>query len=126
MSKFKEYLIESDDRKIKQRWKQYLKSNAMLRNGVDILNKIKTKGYDAYIVGGGVRDIILGQEPHDIDISTNMPIEDLDAMFKTYDIGKSKDFGIVVVNQGGFQFEIAQLRGNENYMKPKTVRKIIK
>ncbi len=113
--KFQKYLTETDDKEIKQRWNQYLQKNSMLKNGVDILNKINSYGYDAYIVGGGVRDIILGKEPHDIDISTNMPIEKLDTIFKTYDIGKSKDFGIVVVNQGGFQYEIAQFRSEKDY-----------
>jgi tRNA nucleotidyltransferase/poly(A) polymerase len=124
--RLKQFITESEDKEIKQRWDQYVKSDPMIKNAVDILEKINSKGYDAYIVGGAVRDLILGDKPHDIDISTNMPIDELDKIFKTYDIGKSKDFGIVVVNHGGYQYEIAQLRGNEDYRIPKTVRKILK
>ena len=123
--KFKEYLVEADDREIKQRWGQYLKSNNMLKNGVNILKQIKKHGGNAWIVGGAVRDLVVGKEPHDIDIATDLPIDELEKIFKTYDIGKSRDMGIVVINQGGYQFEIAQLRG-EDYTIPKTVRKIIK
>jgi tRNA nucleotidyltransferase/poly(A) polymerase len=113
--RLKQFITESEDKEIKQRWDKYVKSDPMIKNAVDILEKINSKGYDAYIVGGAVRDLILGDKPHDIDISTNMPIDELDKMFKTYDIGKSKDFGIVVVNQGGYQYEIAQFRSESDY-----------
>jgi tRNA nucleotidyltransferase/poly(A) polymerase len=113
--KFKKYLLTEENENIKKRWNDYVKSDPMIKNGVDILKKINSKGYDAYIVGGAVRDLILGIKPHDIDISTNMPIEELNKMFKTYDIGKSKDFGIVTVNQGGYQYEIAQFRSESDY-----------
>ena len=119
-----QYLNESKE--ALKDWKKYIKSNKELSAGVKVLNKINKKGYKAYIVGGSVRDIVLGDlKPHDIDIATNMPMDELNKLFKTYDIGKSKDFGIVVVKEGGYDFEIAQFR-NETYVKPKYVRKIIK
>jgi len=107
-------------------WNNYIKSNKELAAAVKIMNKINKKGYKSYIVGGAVRDIVLGNlKPHDIDIATNMPINELNKIFRTYDIGKSKDFGIVVVKQNGMNFEVAQFR-NDTYIKPKYVRKIIK
>lgn len=121
--KFKRYLKEA--REMFKQWKEYVNRNSELKAAVQILQKINKAGYRAYIVGGSVRDIILGQNPKDVDIATNAPIDLLDKMFKTYDIGKSKDFGIVVAKQGGHDFEIAQFRG-DSYVKPKTVRKIIK
>lgn len=113
--KFNKYMTEAVDKDIKKRWADYIKSDSMIKNGVDILNKINSKGYDAYIVGGAVRDLILGDKPHDIDISTNCPMDVLEKMFKTYDIGKSKTFGIVAVNQGGNTYEIAQFRNESDY-----------
>ena len=107
------YIVENSDDK--KRFNKYLASNGMLKIGVKILRDITKKGYKAYIVGGAVRDLILGHNPHDIDIATNMPVEELEKMYKTYDIGKSKDFGIVVVNVGGHQFEIAQFRQDGKY-----------
>ncbi len=122
--RYENCLNESDDKDIKERWSKYIKSDKMIKNGVDILKIIEKHGGKAWIVGGAVRDLIMGVKPHDIDITTDLSMDKLDKIFKTYDVGRGRDLGIVVVNHGGEQFEIAQLRG-ENYMKPKTVRKII-
>jgi tRNA nucleotidyltransferase/poly(A) polymerase len=97
-------------------WMQYVKKNSELAAGVKVLQKINKAGYKAYIVGGPVRDITLGKQPNDIDIATNMPMDKLGKMFKTYDIGKSKDFGIVVAKEGGYDFEIAQFRADGKYI----------
>ncbi len=97
-------------------WSKYIKSNKELSTAVKIMSKINKKGYKSYIVGGAVRDIILGDlKPHDIDIATNMPINELGKIFKIYDIGKSKNFGIVVVKQNGMDFEVAQFRNDGKY-----------
>jgi tRNA nucleotidyltransferase/poly(A) polymerase len=112
--RFESYIVENTDDK--KRFKEYLKTNGMLKASVSVLNDITKKGYKAYIVGGSVRDIILGHNPHDVDIATNMPMDELEDMYKTYDIGKSKDFGIVVVNVDGHQFEIAQFRQDGKYV----------
>jgi tRNA nucleotidyltransferase/poly(A) polymerase len=99
-----------------KQWKEYVSSNPELKAAVMVLDKIEKAGYRAYIVGGSVRDIILGDlKPHDVDIATNAPMDILDKLFKTYDIGKSKDFGIVVVKAGSFSFEIAQFRKDGKY-----------
>jgi tRNA nucleotidyltransferase/poly(A) polymerase len=112
--RFKRYLNEA--RELLKDWQDYVRRNKELQAGVSILNKINRAKYKAYIVGGSVRDIILGNlKPHDVDIATNMPMEELGKMFKTYDIGKSKDFGIVTVKHGGFDFEIAQFRNDGTY-----------
>jgi len=42
-------------------------------------------------------------------------MEELSKLFKTFDIGKSKDFGIVVVKEGGSNFEVAQFRTDGKY-----------
>jgi len=107
-------------------WQSYIKRNKELQAGVSILNKINKKKYKAYIVGGSVRDIILGNlKPHDVDIATNMPMDELGKMFKTYDIGRSKDFGIVTIKHGGHDFEIAQFRNDGTYFdgrRPESVQ----
>jgi tRNA nucleotidyltransferase/poly(A) polymerase len=80
-----------------------------------LMTTINKKKYRAYIVGGAVRDIVLGIQPKDIDIATNMPIEELQKVWRIHDIGKSKDFGIVVVVDGGSRFEVAQFRTDGKY-----------
>lgn len=122
--KFLNYLIEA--RQQLKDWQSYIRRNKELQAAVSILNKINRAKYKAYIVGGSVRDIILGNlKPHDVDIATNMPIEELSRLYRTYDIGKSKDFGIIVAKEGGFDFEIAQFRTDGKYFdgrRPDTVK----
>lgn len=92
----------------------------MLKSSIKVLKQIEKNGYNAYIVGGTVRDIILGNKIKDIDISTNMPMDEIYKTFKrVYDIGKSKDFGIVVVKEDGFDFEVAQFRSNQEKINVK-------
>lgn len=77
-----------------------------------VLDEITSyNGASAVIVGGCVRDIIMGVEPHDFDIATNMSIKVLEEVFgPVHDIGRSKDFGIVTINYGDYSFEVAQYR----------------
>lgn len=58
-------------------------------NSVDyIIEKLNSYGYEAFIVGGCVRDSILGRAPNDWDITTNAFPEDIKKIFeKTYDTG---------------------------------------
>lgn len=118
------YLTEA--RELLKDWQDYIRRNKELKVAVDILQKINKAKYKAYLVGGAVRDIILGNlKPHDIDIASNMPIDELNKMFKTYDIGKSKSFGIVVVKHGGYDFEVAQFRQDGTYLdgrRPESVQ----
>ena len=96
---------------------------AIMKAAHKILKKIESFNYEAYIVGGCVRDIILNIEPHDVDIATNCPIQVLEKNFNVCaDIGKNKQFGIVIVNMDNFKFEVAQFR-TETYLKPKYVKK---
>ena len=108
------YLTEAKE--MLKQWQKFVSDSKELSAGVKVLRKINKAGYKAFIVGGSVRDIVLGNlKPHDVDIATNAPISKLESLFKVYSIGKSKDFGIVVVSEGGFNFEIAQFRKDGKY-----------
>lgn len=100
---------------LKEKWLTYTENSPMIQNGVDILRTIESLGFSAYIAGGSVRDLVMGLEPYDIDIATNCPVETLETRFNTHDIGQSKDFGIVCIQSGGFNFEIAQFREDGDY-----------
>ena len=110
------------------RWKDYLNDVPILKSAVKILKNIESKGYVAYIVGGAVRDLVLGISLKDVDIATNMPIDEIEKIYKTHDIGASKDFGIVVVREGGFTFEVANFRSDGEYIdgrRPETVKIVL-
>lgn len=83
--------------------------------GKKLLSRIELLGHEAFLVGGCVRDKVLGIKSHDIDLVTSCPMEELEEFFVCHDIGKSKDFGIVVVEFGGFSFEVAQMRVEDGY-----------
>ena len=51
---------------------------------IDILKLIKSRGYEAYLVGGCVRDYFLGHIPHDFDITTNAKADKLLEIFRDY------------------------------------------
>ncbi|MDO4759574.1 MAG: CCA tRNA nucleotidyltransferase [Candidatus Saccharibacteria bacterium] len=75
-----------------------------------ILNCIETQG-EGFIVGGAVRDSLLGKKPKDYDITTNLSYQSLSEIFKNHplkEIGKA--FGILTVNIAGEDYEIAQYR----------------
>lgn len=105
-------------------FKEYISKNPLLKKAVEITNILSEYG-KAYIVGGAVRDIVLGKEPDDIDIATNVPMDKIEDLFSTHDIGKNKDFGIVVVEYKGDNFEVAQFRKDGTYTdgrRPDTVK----
>ena len=51
-------------------------------NALKVLYRLKEAGYQAHLVGGGVRDLLLGREPKDFDIATDAHPEDVRALFR--------------------------------------------
>ena len=108
-------------------WDQVVAGSEELQAGLDIVRTINKNGAEALIVGGTVRDILLGKDPHDVDIATNMDIDKVAELFKTFDIGSSQEFGIVAVPHKGFTFEIAHYReefGSSDARHPDEVRDV--
>jgi len=120
--KFKQYLNEKME--ALKGWKDYIKRNKELYVAVKILKTIEKKGYSAYIVGGAVRDIVLDTKWNDLDLATNMPIDEISKIWKVHDIGKSKDFGIVVIREGGYTFEVANFRSDGKYLDGRRPEKV--
>ncbi len=54
----------------------------MSKNAVNVLNKLNKAGYDAYLVGGCVRDLLLGYEPKDFDVATDASPEQVKKVFR--------------------------------------------
>ena len=125
MKTFKQFYLEQTQQV--DNWDKVKDSSKELAAALEILDTINSKGKEALIVGGAVRDIILGKEPHDVDIATNMDMDDVADLFKSFDIGSSKDFGIVAVPYKGFTFEIAHYReefGTSDARHPDEVRDV--
>lgn len=121
---FKDYLIRERNGKVIN-----LADYPELSNALDLCKEIENLSPtgEALIVGGSVRDILLGKPPKDIDIATNVDIDTLERNFHTNDIGKSKDFGIVLIHYNGEEYEVAQFRedvynADSNHRHPSGVK----
>lgn len=76
-----------------------------------VIRQLQQAGYTAYIVGGAVRDLLLGLQPKDFDIATNATPEEVRQQFKrAHIIGKR--FRIVHVSSHGETIEVTTFRGD--------------
>jgi poly(A) polymerase len=78
-----------------------------------VLRRLKDAGHEAWLVGGCVRDLLLGRKPKDWDVTTDARPEQVEALFeKTVAVGKA--FGIVTVLPGGGEapVEVATYRAD--------------
>ncbi len=86
----------------------------MIERAKKLLQIIEESGYEAFIIGGAVRDILLHRSPKDIDIVTSAEPEIVIEIMRSHSISCTdcvgKAFGVVVVNFEGASFEIATYR----------------
>lgn len=84
-----------------------------LDNALEILKILNDHNYDAFIVGGYVRDYMLGIESNDIDLTSNAKIEDVNKLFKTIPTGVK--YGTVLIDYNGFKYEHTTFRFDGAY-----------
>jgi poly(A) polymerase len=81
---------------------------------VEIVRRLQAAGFEAYWVGGCVRDVLLGREPQDYDVATSAKPEEIESLFpRTVPVGKQ--FGVVLVIEEGAQFQVATFRAESDY-----------
>lgn len=80
-------------------------------NALKVLNRLKQAGFDAYLVGGGVRDLLLGHEPKDFDIATNATPEEVRNVFRNCRL-IGRRFRLAHVFFGREIVEVATFRGS--------------
>jgi len=78
-----------------------------------LLDRLWSAGHAGYVVGGSIRDALLGHEPADWDLATDARPEQLLALFPgaVYE----NRFGTVVVRDGGELFEVTTFRSDHEY-----------
>ena len=88
-----------------------------------ILEKLNNAGYEAYAVGGCVRDSILGRVPDDWDITTSAKPEEIKALFpRTIDTGIQHGTVTVMCNHVGYEVTTYRIDGEyEDSRHPKEV-----
>lgn len=96
---------------------------ALAKAAFEVVKTMQKAGFETYIAGGAVRDFYLGREVHDIDIATSAKPEEIKKIFKeSYDRGKA--FGVVAVQDGDFEFEVATFRtdiGIADHRRPEKI-----
>lgn len=97
--------------------------NKKFNSAINVLEKFNEAGYEAYFVGGCVRDYLLNDEFSDIDITTNALPDEVKQIFK-----KSIDTGIqhgtVTILINGDSFEVTTFRTEDDYIDHRTPEKV--
>ena len=88
-----------------------------------IITTLQEHGYEAYAVGGCVRDSILGREPDDWDITTSAaPLETKALCERTFDTGIEHGTITVLIGKEGFEVTTYRIDGEyEDSRHPKQV-----
>ncbi len=79
-------------------------------NAIRVLDKLNQAGFESYLVGGGVRDLLLGKAPKDFDIATDATPEEIKGLFRNARI-IGRRFKIVHVRFGREILEVTTFRG---------------
>jgi poly(A) polymerase len=91
---------------------------------IAIIKSLREAGYESYLAGGCVRDMLLGKTPQDYDISTNAKPDEVVKIFpKTVPVGAQ--FGVILVIVEGQPFAVASFRYDGPYLdgrRPTQVR----
>ena len=81
-------------------------------NASYVILKLRQAGYKAYLVGGGVRDLLLKQKPKDFDISTSAKPEEIRALFRNA-ILIGRRFRLAHIRFGKKIIEVATFRSGD-------------
>ncbi|WP_049723825.1 polynucleotide adenylyltransferase PcnB [Gilvimarinus polysaccharolyticus] len=78
---------------------------------IKVMKQLEDNGFEAYLVGGGVRDLLLGEQPKDFDVATNAKPEQINRLFRSARI-IGRRFKIVHVRFGREIIEVTTFRGH--------------
>ncbi|QJD60279.1 polynucleotide adenylyltransferase PcnB [Pseudomonas sp. gcc21] len=88
-----------------------LSRERMNRNAVTVVDRLQQAGYEAFAVGGCVRDLLLGMEPKDFDVATSATPEQVRATFRNSRL-IGRRFKLVHVHFGREIIEVATFRSS--------------
>jgi len=82
-------------------------------SALKVLYRLKSGGYDAYLVGGSVRDLLLGREPKDFDVATNAHPEQIRELFRNSRL-IGRRFRLAHVRYGSEIIEVSTFRAQHS------------
>ena len=87
-----------------------------MMNSKEVLARLEDNGYESYLVGGFVRDKLMGRSSSDIDIATKARPDEIKEVFKDYKIIEvGKAFGTIKLIADGNEYEITSFRSDGTY-----------
>ena len=86
----------------------------MLEKALEVLKILNQNNYEAYVVGGYVRDLLLNRKTHDIDICTSATPKEILELFDNVIISDMK-YGSVIVSYKGYNFDVTTFRKEIKY-----------
>lgn len=101
--------------------KQYNKK--IPKDALCIIDMIEKAGFEAYIVGGCVRDLLMDRQPHDWDITTSAEPEEVKKIFRrTYDTGIKHGTVTVILNEEHYEVTTYRIEGEyKDFRRPTEV-----
>ena len=87
----------------------------------EVLARLEAAGYEAWCVGGAVRDLLLGRTPGDWDVTTDAEPEAALALFAPNALPTGLKHGTVTVKSGGQGVEVTTFRRDGDYLDRKSV-----
>ena len=97
--------------------------NKKFNSAINVLEKFNEAGYEAYFVGGCVRDYLLNDDFSDIDITTNALPDEVKQIFrKSIDTGIQHGTVTILIN--GDSFEVTTFRTEDDYIDHRTPEKV--
>ncbi len=74
--------VQKEKRQVYGKDRHKIDRRQVSRNAIKVCEVLQQKGYEAFIVGGAVRDLVLGLEPKDFDVATNATPEEIRPLFR--------------------------------------------
>src|SRR5689334_24306395 len=79
-----------------------------------IIRTLREAGFQAYLVGGCVRDLLLGREPADYDVATDATPVEVAGLFPE-SVAVGAQFGVILIPKNGLKVEVATFRSDMGY-----------
>ena len=98
-----------------QKFNLKIKSKDINPGALFITKRLNNSGYEALVVGGCIRNLIMGEEAHDWDITTNAAPDEISRTFKEFKvIPVGKKFGTVTVVINHINYEVSTFKKNKS------------
>ncbi len=102
-----------------QKFNLKIKSKDIDPGALSIIRRLNDSGYEAFVVGGCIRNLIMGEEAHDWDITTRAIPEEISQVFKEFKvIPVGKKFGTVTVVIDHINYEVSAFKKNKSAPTP--------